>query len=231
MIINVLIVEDDPMVVDINSKFLRKIDGFNLLGAVNSIDKAKDFIENKSPDLIILDMFFPKEHGIDLIKWLRNSEKSCDVIFITADNNNETVEEAFRYGAVDYLVKPFVFERFKKSLQRYASRKVALTKDNELEQKDIDVFTTVTGIDELEHEIGDFESLKGFSHHTYDKIISMIEKLGDKSFTSNEIAELIGVSRITARRYLDYLERKNVLEIEHQYGKIGRPQNKYKLRG
>lgn len=229
--IKVLIVEDDPMVVDINSRFLEKVDGFSLMASAISIDEAKKLIENDKPDLIILDMFFPKDKGMNLIKWVRANEYSCDVIFITAESSNEVVEEAFRFGAIDYLVKPFVFERFKKALTMYKSRKETFIKLENIDQSEIDKLTISNErFADESSELGDFESMKGFSQHTYERVTSVIKELGTESFTSNEIAELIGVSRITARRYLDYLERKSVLEIEHQYGKIGRPQNKYKLK-
>lgn len=229
--IKVLIVEDDPMVIDINSRFLAKVDGFTLVASALSIEKAKEIIEKDKPDLIILDMFFPKDKGMNLIKWIRCNEYSCDVIFITAESSNEVVEEAFRFGAVDYLVKPFVFDRFKKSLIMYKNRKDTFVKDVNIDQAEIDKLTISNEIVDIDSsELGDFESMKGFSHHTYERVMAVIKELGDESFTSNKVAELIGVSRITARRYLDYLERNSVLEIEHQYGKIGRPQNKYKLK-
>ncbi|MGB3366242.1 MAG: response regulator [Acidaminobacteraceae bacterium] len=229
--IKVLIVEDDPMVIDINSRFLEKVDGFSLVASALSIEKAKEIIEKDKPDLIILDMFFPKDKGMNLIKWIRSNEHLCDVIFITAESSNEVVEEAFRFGAVDYLIKPFIFDRFKMALNTYKNRKDILLKDVNIGQADIDKLTIsneTTHSDSL--ELGDFESMKGFSHHTYGLVMAVIKDLGEESFTSNKIAELIGVSRITARRYLDYLECNSVLEIEHQYGKIGRPQNKYRLK-
>ncbi len=231
IMIKVLIVEDDPMVIDINSRFLAKVDGFSLIGSAISIDKAKEMIKENKPELIILDMFFPKDKGMNLIKWIRIHEYSCDVIFITADSSNEAVEEAFRFGAVDYLVKPFVFDRFKKALMMYKERKNTFINDSNINQSEIDKLTISSdSFDNNYSDLGDFDSMKGFSHHTYERVINVIKDIENESFTSNKIAELIGVSRITARRYLDYLERNGVLEIEHQYGKIGRPQNKYKLK-
>ena len=119
-----LIVEDDPMVREINEKFLEKVEGFTLQGSVNSIEKAKEAILRDKPDLILLDVFFPQGKGTDLLKWIRSENLKCDVILITADRNTDTVEEAFRYGAVDYLVKPFVFTRFKEALLHYKDRKI-----------------------------------------------------------------------------------------------------------
>lgn len=113
--IRTLIVEDDPMVLQINEKFLRKIQGFEHVGSVNDIMNAKAFIQTLKPDLILLDIFFSVGRGIDVIQWLREENIDTDVIFITADRNPKTIERAFRFGAVDYLVKPFRFDRFEES--------------------------------------------------------------------------------------------------------------------
>ena len=69
-----MIIEDDPMVREINSKFLKKVDGFNLYKAVSNLTDAKEFLLIKKPDLILLDVFLPKENGIDFLKWLRSEE-------------------------------------------------------------------------------------------------------------------------------------------------------------
>ena len=62
-----MIVEDDPMVREINSKFLNKIEGFELCASVSNLEDAKKKILRKKPDLILLDVYLPKENGIDLI--------------------------------------------------------------------------------------------------------------------------------------------------------------------
>lgn len=115
-------VEDDPMVREINSKFLKRVEGFNLYKAVSNLDDAKKFILIKKPDLILLDVYLPKENGIDFLKWIRAQEIDIDIILITADKSIERIQEAFRYGVVDYLIKPFSFERFKESLSQFKSR-------------------------------------------------------------------------------------------------------------
>lgn len=226
--IKVMIVEDDPMVCDINKKFLAKVDGFVLSDTAKSIEDAKLKIEKIKPDLILLDVFFPEGKGVDLIKWLRGEGYHSDVIFITADNNTDTFKEAFRYGAIDYIIKPFVLARFKSALLNYANRRNDLKKIDAINQEVVDQY--VYRNTELEETNKDINSMKGFSQHTFDKIMKVIEELDDQTFTAEEIAQMIGVSRITARRYLDYLEREDRLEIELEYGKVGRPQNKYKIK-
>lgn len=233
--IKVLIVEDDPMVMEINSKFLEKIDGFKLQACANSLEKAKEILLKDTPDLVLLDVFFPQGKGIDLLKWIRAENIKCDVILITADRNTETVEEAFRYGAVDYLVKPFMFNRFKEALLLYKDRKNNFENIGNIEQKIIDRYTIKDNRHYIDEESSDTEiyddiDVKGFNKHTYERILQGINQMNGKSFTSQQIAKLVGVSRITARRYLDYLEKENKLEIEMEYGKIGRPRNKYRVK-
>jgi len=227
--IKVLIVEDDPMVREINEKFLSKIEGYTLYDSVNSIEKAKESIIKGRPDLILLDVFFPQDKGLELLKWVRMENIKCDVILITADKSMETVEEAFRYGAVDYLVKPFVFKRFKEAMLQYKNRKNSFENIERVEQDIIDKYT-LKKKREIAQDEDDISDIKGFSQHTYEKVLEGIQEMENKTFTAQEIAERIGVSRITARRYLDYLEKEQKLAIELEYGKVGRPKNKYRLK-
>lgn len=230
----VLIVEDDPMVREINERFLEKVEGFTLSGSINSIEKAKETILKDKPDLVLLDIFFPQGKGTDLLKWIRSENIKCDVILITADRNSETVEEAFRYGAVDYLVKPFVFARFKEALLQYKDRRMKFQNIESIEQSIIDEYTLKDNKseedDDIIDELGQIGDVKGFNNHTYEKILEGIQEMEGKTFTAQQIAKQIGVSRITARRYLDYLEKENKLVIEMEYGSVGRPKNKYKLK-
>lgn len=228
--IQVLIVEDDPMVKEINEGFLKKLEGFQLCGSASSIVEAKEIISKKRLDLILLDVFFPKERGIDLLKWIRKENFEVDVILITADKSIKTVEEAFRYGAVDYLIKPFVFKRFEAALLKYKKRMDEFRSNEVVEQETIDRMTLKEKKPDpyqpLHEEV---KNIKGFSFHTYTKIFKHICGL-QKSFTAQEIANDIGISRITARRYLEFLEEKGIVGLEMEYGKVGRPQNKYRMK-
>lgn len=226
--IKVMIVEDDPMVCEINKKFLAKVDGFELLDTAKSLDEAKKKIKENEPDLILLDVFFPQGKGVDLIKWLRIENYKSDVIFITADDNRKTFQEAFRYGAIDYIIKPFVLKRFKTALLNYSTRVCNLNQSDSINQELVDKYV-YRRID-LDEECKELSAMKGFSQHTFEKILKAIDELENQTFTAEEVAQLIGVSRITARRYLDYLEREDQLEIELEYGKVGRPQNKYRVK-
>lgn len=220
--IDVMIVEDDPMVREINSKFLKRVEGFTLYKAVSSLDEAKKAISAKKPDLILLDVYLPKENGIDFLKWIRAQEIDIDIILITADKTIERIQEAFRYGVIDYLIKPFSFERFKEALLQFKSRYNQFRKNDVIEQKELDKLLTSSS---ASHNEDDFA--KGLNKFTYKSIWDEIMKNRDDDFTAEELAEKLGIARITVRRYLEYMEKENKVEKLVEYGKVGRPQYKY----
>lgn len=225
--IRVMILEDDPMVREINSKFLKKIPEFQLDKAASSIFEAKEFIKNNNVDLILLDIYLPKENGIDFLKWLRKEEVKSDVILITADKTSIMIQEAFRYGAVDYLIKPFTFERLKKSLEKYKERYYSINNLDTLEQKSLDKFIKNITVTEKENQDSDFE--KGINKYTYKIIWNEILKLVDEYATAEEISEKSGVARVTVRKYLEFMEKEGKVKMIIEYGKIGRPLHKYRM--
>lgn len=228
--IQVMIVEDDPMVMEINTKFLEKVQGFSLVKSANCITKAKEFVLSEKPDLILLDIYLPRENGVDLIKWLRKEELLVDVIFITADKSSIRIQEGFRYGAVDYLIKPFTFERFKESLIQFKERYNQLNKVPSMEQCELDAF--ISKNTPLHHEkmTDDMDLTKGFNKYTYRKVWSELLKTHGEFTTAEELSEKIGIARVTIRKYLDYMEEGGKVKKTIEYGKIGRPQHKYNVK-
>jgi response regulator of citrate/malate metabolism len=221
--IEVMIVEDDPMVREINSKFLKKVEGFVLYKAVGNLTDAKKFVLARKPDLILLDVFLPKENGIDFLKWLRSEEIDVDVILITADKTSGRVQEAFRYGAVDYLIKPFSFERFKEALLMFKERHNAYKKIDEIEQTALDKLISIAAVPQEEEGLA-----KGLNKYTYKSIWEEIVRSDEGYFTAEELSEKIKVARVTVRRYLEYMEKEGLLEKLVEYGKVGRPQHKFR---
>jgi two-component system, CitB family, response regulator len=221
-LIQVMIVEDDPMVREINSKFLKRVEGFNLYKAVSNLDDAKKFILIKKPDLILLDVYLPKENGIDFLKWIRAQEIDIDIILITADKSIERIQEAFRYGVVDYLIKPFSFERFKDSLNQFKGRYYQFKTNDAIEQKDLDKLISNSNASQ-----NDDDFAKGLNKYTYKTIWEEIQKSNYDDFTAEDLAEKLGIARVTVRRYLEYMEKENKVDKLVEYGKVGRPQHKY----
>lgn len=224
--INVLIIEDDPMVREINSKFLNKLNEFNLSKAVAGTSEAKEFMNDNKVDLILLDVYLPKENGMDFLKWLRKKEIGVDVILITADKTSFVIQEAFRYGAVDYLIKPFTFERFKESLIKYKERYHNIKNLAVIEQKLLDDLRNGTNKkvnDNMEDNL-----VKGINQYTYKIIWKEVIKFGEDYMTAEEISERSGVARVTVRKYFEHMEKEGKLVKKIEYGKVGRPHHKYR---
>lgn len=227
--IRTMIVEDDPMVRQINSKFLNRVEGFSLKKAVANLTEAKEFLSKNTIDLILLDVFLPNENGIDFLKWLRKNEISSDVILITADNSIERVKEAFMYGVVDYLIKPFTYVRFKESLDIFKERLNNFKSYETVGQDTIDKLIlnsknkAVTS-KELRDNIE-----KGFNKYTYKLIAEELRNIEEEYFTTEELSEKLGIAKVTVRKYLDYMSKQGQIDKIIEYGKIGRPLYKYRV--
>jgi Response regulator of citrate/malate metabolism len=228
--IEVMIIEDDPMVRKINSGFLAKVEGFNLVKLASSLTEARDFISKHKIDLILLDVYLSGENGIDFLKWLRKEEIFVDIILITADKTIERVQEAFRFGAIDYLIKPFTFERLKEALNLFKERYYSFKNQQTIEQNELDkliISSRNTGASINKSATNPLE--KGFNKYTYNKIWNAIEKDKDLYFTAEDLAEQLKIARVTVRRYLEYMDTQGYLSKIIEYGKIGRPQHRYKF--
>lgn len=224
--IRTLIVEDDPMVMQINERFLEKVEGFVHVGSVSDLDSARVMIHSLKPDLILLDIFFSVGKGIDIIQWLRSENIDADVIFITADRNPKTIERAFRFGAVDYLIKPFRFDRFEEALEKFKKLTQTYKSSENLDQVDIDRMSQTRT---SSHEMDKTRSVSDERNQTVVDILDLLNRHNSTGYTAQEVADALGISRITARRYLDDMENEGKLELYLEYGKIGRPRNKYRI--
>ena len=226
--IRVMIIEDDPMVRELNEEFLKKVQGFELLSSVGNLTDARNFIKKHKLDLILLDIYLPKENGIDFLKWLREHEINVEVILITADKTIDRIQEAFRYGARDYLIKPFTLERFKEALLKFKNRYNNFKSVNEIDQIQLDKY--ISSSKELIQEVkaNNDNIVKGLNRDTYNTIWQQVEKVGESYITAEEFAVILGIARVTVRRYLDYMNKEKKLERIIEYGKIGRPKHKYK---
>lgn len=235
--ISVIIVEDDPMVRRINEGFINRVEGFKCTGSFGEIEETKKAISKEVPDLLLLDIFFIKGQGIELLKWLRFQEIDADVIFITADKSTESISEALRYGAIDYLIKPFRFERFEEALLKYKRISKELNKKKSMDQSVVDAFLKASDTksnniqpedkkDKIKKEI-EYDN----RNQTYKRILSFLQENSGQSYTADMVGKKLGISRITARRYLDNMEKEGIIRLELEYGNIGRPQNNYIYKG
>lgn len=215
------IVEDDPMVLEINRQFIEKVEGFTVVGTAQYGQEALKLLQEKKPQLVILDIYLPDISGVDVLKEIRALGFPVDVIMITAARDTETIKEVFRFGAIDYLVKPFKFSRLQNALISYQLMKTKLEEKNTLNQEEID------SLKKSRSSPKPFEGLpKGLNEVTLRQVFLYMVKRKE-SLSAEEVAEGVGIARVTARRYLEYLTKIGKLELEVQYGSVGRPVNRY----
>jgi len=220
--INVLIVEDDPMVAEIHRSFISALDGFHVAGSVGDGLKAIDFIRDHKVNLVILDIFLPGLGGVETLREIRGSGKNIDVIVVSAAKRTSTVNEVLQAGAFDYIVKPFVFERIKASLQSFQQVTSTITQGpTEIDQQDIDKLLNSRNRKNLNASLP-----KGLNPVMLEKVESMLNN-SEKGISSEEMAGFLNVSRITARRYLEFMVASGRAAMERVYKDIGRPVNRY----
>jgi response regulator of citrate/malate metabolism len=216
--ISVLIVEDDFRVASLHSEFVGRCEGFEVAGVALTARQAIDKNLELAPNLILLDLYLPDRHGLDVVQTLR-ADSGADVIVITAARDVPNIRAAMQHGALFYLVKPFRFADFRQRLDAYARLRTTLTHSPELSQADIDeAFGTLrTTAQDLP---------KGLSPQTLEAIERALQET-DETLSSESVAHLIGVSRVTARRYLIYLVESGRAEVHSEYGTPGRPKHLY----
>ena len=217
----VLIVEDDPMVALINKSYLEQIGDIEVLGPVMYEKDIINILEKEDINIILLDVFLPEKSGIEILQSLRSKSFFNDVIMITAANNIEEIKKAFAYGSIDYLVKPFEFERFNLALNNYKSRYNLVEEQSILKQDELD--KTII------HQDTDVEVTlpKGLDKNTLNTVWSEIIKI-DGMFTTEEISAKVGISRVSIRKYLEFLKSLKLLSLDLHRGSVGRPVYKYK---
>ncbi|MFD2216695.1 MULTISPECIES: response regulator [Metabacillus] len=222
--INVLIVEDDPMVAEFNKRYLEQVDGFLLVDIANCVKEALDVIEEKNVDLLLLDVFMPGENGLSLLRKVREEKQDIDAILITAASDVEKIQEALRNGAVDYLIKPFEFDRFEQALRTYREQHVYLKRQRTINQEDLDQLLLVK---EEDNDQGILKPLpKGLSRKTLVTVLEAVKKQGKAPFSTDVIAEVTEISRVSVRKYLKFLNDIGVIDETLTYG-IGRPLYSY----
>ena len=219
----VLIVEDDPMVAMINEQYIKRNKNFELVGKCSNGSSALEFLDNNDVDLLILDVYMPKMDGFETLRRVRNKKITVDAIMVTAANDRASLEEALHLGIVDYLVKPFTFDRFQMALEKYISQNNALRDFETLNQKNIDHI-----IDNTRKKSDDLYP-KGIQEKTVDLIMEYLKANEGKWFTGDDIAEKVGLTGVTVRRYMNYLAESGRVTGEMNYETGGRPCMKYRI--
>ncbi|MCR5613301.1 response regulator [Treponema sp.] len=245
----VLIIEDDPMVAMINEQYVCKNSQFCVAASCRNGQEALDYLESNSVDLIVLDVFMPYMDGIETLKKIREKKIASEVIMVTAANDSTTIEETMHLGVIDYLIKPFAYERFQVALEKFAANRKYFKQNATFDQSSIDniisksAFTPVSanyGIalsddallspaEKSDSAVINQKDLpKGIQKKTLCHIQDYL-KTNTGWQTVEMLSEKLGISIVTARHYLNYLEQQGIIKADVNYSTGGRPSMLYKI--
>ncbi|MEX2983722.1 response regulator [Streptomyces sp. C36] len=221
--IRVLVVEDDPVAADAHALYVGRVPGFTVAGVAHSRCDASQFLKRTAIDLLLLDLYLPDGHGLQLVRSLRAAGHAADVIAVTSARDLAVVREGVSLGVVQYVLKPFTFSTLRDRLVRYAEFRAAAGE--------------ASGQEEVDRALSALRAPqpvalpKGLAVDTLQAITETLRSADDGGLSSGAAATTVGVSRITARRYLEYLVDTGRAARAPQYGQIGRPELLYRWAG
>ncbi|MEV0724550.1 response regulator [Micromonospora purpureochromogenes] len=231
--IRVLVVEDEPLLAEAHTAYTERVPGFVVAGVAHTGREAMAALRRRGGadvDLVLLDFRLPDVHGLDVCRALRAAGSGVDVLAVTSARDLAVVRTAVSLGVTHYLLKPFTFAAFRDKLERYADyRRQALADGEVAAQHEVDrMFATLRGA--APHTLP-----KGLDVHTLHRVLSALaDRPGptpadaEAGLSATEVSQRTGISRVTARRYLEYLVTIDRAVRSPRYGTPGRPEVEYR---
>lgn len=220
--ISVLVVEDDEVAGEAHEAHTNRVSGFRVIGRVRTGQEALRFLAHTRVDLVLLDLRLPDMDGLQVSRTLRMNGSDTDVIAVTSARELKTVRDSVASGVVQYLLKPFTFATMREKLENYARFRSSLVHEG-----------VVTGQSEIDRAFGELRDTdrsnlpKGMGEDTMAEIIAALRVLPEGG-SAGVVGSRSGVSRVTARRYLEHLVTNGSVVRRPRYGGAGRPEMTYR---
>ncbi|MFE3641969.1 response regulator [Streptomyces sp. NPDC059169] len=217
--LRVLVVEDDPVAAAAHALYVERVPGFTAAAVAHSRGEAYRLLDRTPVELILLDLYLPDGHGLQLLRSLRAAGHSADVIAVTSARDLAVVREGVSLGVVQYVLKPFTFSTLRDRLVRYAEFRAAAGE--------------ASGQDEVDRALATLRAPqpaalpKGLSAPTLEAVSRSLRD-APGGLTATGAGNAVGISRITARRYLEHLVTAGRAARSPQYGQVGRPELQYR---
>jgi response regulator of citrate/malate metabolism len=221
--IRVLVVEDDPVLAGAHTELVGRVPGFEVVGVAYSGAEALRFLAAREVDLVLLDVYLPDMTGLDVVQVLRGHGRTTDVIAVTSARDLDVVRTAVSQGVVQYLLKPFTFATLRDKLGQYAEYRRQVTAPDRASidaQQDVDRVLAALRVP------GRPALPKGMSDDTLAAVVRTLRG-AEGELSASQVADDVGVSRVTARRYLEHLAEQRLASRSPRYGGAGRPEYLY----
>lgn len=220
--IRVLVVEDEAVAADAHAAYVARVPGFVVVGtARTAADAVRHLRDPGAVDLVLLDMHLPDRHGLDVVRAMRAAGHPADVLAVTSARDLAVVRAAVSQGIVQYLLKPFAFAALRERLEQYARYRDQLDATEQASSQE-EVDRTLAALRAA--PVADLPT--GVSSATLDAVVG---RLRQGPASAQEVADHLGTSRVTARRYLEHLCDRGAARRSPRYGGTGRPELEYSL--
>jgi response regulator of citrate/malate metabolism len=221
-VLQVLVVEDEPVALEAHAAYVERVPGFVVAAIAATGQEAVRALQRHHVDVVLLDMNLPDRHGLDVIRAMRAAGHHADVIAVTSARDLEVVRSAVSLGVVQYVLKPFVFATLRERLDAYRSYRDQLRAASEVSTQ-AEVDQVLAGV-----RSGAPAALpKGMSEELLAKVSRALRE-GAAGLSASELGERLGVSRVTARRYAEYLSDNRLVARSQRYAGAGRPEVEYR---
>ena len=221
--IRIIVVEDDPMVAQLNAAYLNCMEGFEVLGIFSNGQEALEYLKENPVELAVVDMYMPVCSGVELLRQMRGTGIQTAVIMITAATEMKIVEESLRLGIEDYIIKPFSYDRLRDSVLRFRDKTNLVLASSRASQAVVD---RLLGNQQPARR----ELPKGLNARTLEAIQAVLDRDQTLEHTCESLSASSGLSRVTVRHYLNYLIDIGILTSAIDYETGGRPRVLYRLK-
>jgi response regulator of citrate/malate metabolism len=213
-----LIVEDSAAVAEVHRRLVASTPGFTVAGIAPTAAEARRLTVRHRPHLLLLDLGLPDGDGIGLLRGLRGAREPVEVIAVTAARGADVVRDCVHLGVVDYLVKPFAPERLRQALGLFAHRMQALH-EGELAQAEVDRLCA-----------SGRRAARALPRDLAPETLALVRETLRRArapLSAADVATRTGIARVTARRYLEYLDASGEVAIHSRSAGPGRPAKAY----
>ncbi|GAW91600.1 response regulator [Calderihabitans maritimus] len=203
-----ILVIDDDAGVRFTLQEIFKYVGWKTITAANGMEGVEKF-SSENPDVVVVDYHMPVLDGLETVQRVRSMDQYVPIVVLTVDERQEIADQFLDAGATDFALKPIkapdLIARLKVNLQ---------VGDLQRSRAKMQEDTYVT---------------KGIRTATMNLIINYLANRKEPA-TLEEITKEVGLAYQTVHRYMMYMVQEGKVETECDYGKVGRPKNRYRLK-
>jgi response regulator of citrate/malate metabolism len=224
-VLHVLVVEDEPIAAEAHTAYVERVPGFTVAATVGTSQAAMQALQERQVDVVLLDMNLPDRHGLEVIRAMRAGGHQADVIAVTSARDLEVVRAAVSLGVVQYVLKPFVFATLRERLLAYRAYREQVQGTEQVgTQAEVD--EVIGGL----RSAADARLPKGMGEELLSRVSRALRE-ADRGLSASELGEAVGVSRVTARRYAEFLCEGRLAVRRSRYAGAGRPEVEYRWSG